>query len=396
MRYSRFGAFSAGLPALSSTSSGVLRVLHLATWYPTKDAPHAVPFIKAHFDAVAPFGEHRLVHAEVTERASFGLRWHFGQKDESRALLTGFRGPTRLREWLTLVLLTAVRVRLGRKSWDVIAIHVAWPAFRFPKVVRWLFGSPVVIIEHWSAYASDFHLDPNSKAHARMRKMFSDHPTVIAVSEGLARDIAAFAQRNDLDIRVVPNVVDDRFYPADAPPTPTLFMAANWNRFRRPFLVLDALPALIAMHPDLRLVIAGGGPQLEKMKTYVTDQDLSDHVTFLGFVQRDRIAEEMRRATLFVHPTTFETFSVVTAEAMCCGTPVLVSNVGALPELVVPGETGELTTNEPKSWRAALLAALDPKTEWDRQRIAKRAGQRFTPAAVARQLNDILSEVASQ
>lgn len=301
-----------------------------------------------------------------------------------------------MRELLTVLLLALLRLRLGRRRWDVLVIHIAWPTYRFPRLVQSLFGKKILIIEHWSAYSKNFYLDTNSKAHERMKKMFSGSAKYAAVSQRLAQDISKFSQRNDLDIRVVPNVVDDRFFFRGNDHATSIFMAANWNSFRRPFLVLRAMSDVFCSHPELKLVIAGIGPQFPAMKEFVTDQEWHDRVSFLGLVSRDRIAEEMRRARLFVHPTSHETFSVITAEAMCSGVPVLVSNVGALPELVLQGESGLLVENDDASWRAALLEALSPLRAWDRSKIAFNAKLRFAPDVVGGQLADIIAEVASR
>ena len=373
-----------------------IRVLHLSTWYPSVDAPNEVPFIKAHYEALDPYVSQSLVHVEVKEGARFGFTWKIEAGDQSEVRLLGVRGPARIREWLTLALLIALRLRLGRRSWDVLVIHIAWPTFRFPTWVKWLYGSRVVVIEHWSAYSQNFYLDPEGRAHARMRKMFSSDTPILAVSKKLADDIAAFAKRTDLDVRVLPNVVDQRFRFDCYQHSPTLFMAANWNSFRLPLLVLQAIPNLLDVCPALKVRIAGGGPQLQVMQDYVSAQVWRDRVTFLGPVGRDQIAVEMRQVTVFAHPAQYETFSVITAEAMCCGVPVVVSNVGALPELVRPDENGLLVENDDASWREALIRAFDPFTVWDREGIARSARARFSPDVVGQELADILSEMASR
>lgn len=374
-----------------------MRVLHIATWYPSSGSPFRVPFIKAHYDALAAFCQQRLVHVEVSADDGFGVECELARSNQSRLVIRGYRGPTRLREILTLLLLFIVRVRLGgRRNWDVVVVHVAWPTLRFPRIFRLLFGRRIVLIEHWSAYSRDFYLDPRSRAHARMRRMFSVDVPVVAVSKSLANDISRFAQRDDLDIRVVPNVVDDRFGFNGFEPGPSIFMAANWNSFRLPFVVLRCIPRLLVEHPNLRLVIAGAGPKLEEMKGFVGNQEWRDQVLFLGQIGREEIARQLRKATIFAHPATHETFSVITAEAMCCGVPVVVSDVGALPELVTPGVSGFLVENDEASWCRALLRALDPKKVWERDLISSSAKTRVSPNVVGKQLADILVEVVSR
>ncbi len=373
-----------------------LSILHLATWYPTSVAPFSVPFIKAHYNSLEKFVDQRLIHVEISRGGAPRFECRFETGDGSRIILHGFRGPTRIQELLTLLCLVVTSARLFFFKCDVIVIHVAWPTFRFPRLVKALFGSKVLVIEHWSAYAEDFYLDPRTKAHARMRRMFSGSTPIIAVSKRLAFDIANFAQRDDLNIRVVPNVVDGSFrYSRERIPN-SIFLAANWNSFRLPFLILNVVPDLLARHPDLQFIIAGGGPNLQRIVDFVSSKGLEKSVRILGAVSREQIAQEMNRAAIFAHPTSYETFSVITAEALSCGVPVVVSNVGALPELVTPGVNGILVENDEVSWRDALLHALVSDEAWDRERIASDAQARFSPDVVGRQLARILTEVAGQ
>lgn len=374
-----------------------LRVLHIAAWYPNEREPHVAPFVKAHYDALHPFVRQRLVHVEVkADGGPFRVHWRFGSNDTSRALLHGYRGSTRVLEWLTFFVLLAVRLRLGTRAWDVVVVHVAWPLFRFPGLFKILFGRNVVIIEHWSAYSRNFYLDPDSRAHARMRRMFSGNTSVVAVSNGLAHDILKFSQRDSLNVDVVANVVTDEFEYLDQKVLQTtILMASNWNRFRRPFLILSSMRAVWDRYPELRLVIVGGGPDLQAMREFVRREGREQQVEFLGFVDRARVAREMQRATIFAHPTVHETFSVVTAEANCCGVPVVVSDVGAIPELVTEGINGLLVRNDEGAWRCALLRALDPTMVWDRRSIAENARARYSSRVVGARLARTLAEACS-
>ena len=253
-----------------------------------------------------------------------------------------------------------------------------------------------MVVEHWSAYASNFHLNPASRAHARMRAMFDPSMPIAVVSRQLAKDIAAFCQRDDLDIHVVPNVVDARFKFRSAAHRQTLFMAANWNDFRLPFHVLHALPVMMQQYPDLTLVIAGEGPQAADMRAYVAKQVWAHRVEFLGFVLKDRIAEEMHRARVFAHPTRYETFSVITAEALTCGVPVVASRVGALPEVVASVEDGLLIENTDEAWLQALQQAWEASDSCSRQARAERAWQRYSPEAVGKQFQHIINNMLSK
>ena len=96
------------------------------------------------------------------------------------------------------------------------------------------------------------------------------------------------------------------------------------------------LAAAMALLPDAALRVAGDGPEAGLL-------DGVARVTRLGSLPGEAVRQEMSRAAVLVVPSIwYETFGLVVIEAFACGTPVIVSRIGALAELVCDGETGLL------------------------------------------------------
>ena len=85
-------------------------------------------------------------------------------------------------------------------------------------------------------------------------------------------------------------------------------------------------------HPSLRLLIAGTGPEEEKLKRLATELGLTDHVTFLGHVSDS--PEFAKALDINVLPSTSETLGYSLVEAMFASVPSVVSNVGGMKELI--------------------------------------------------------------
>jgi glycosyltransferase involved in cell wall biosynthesis len=103
------------------------------------------------------------------------------------------------------------------------------------------------------------------------------------------------------------------------------------------------LPGLLQAYRRLRdeykrdelLVLSGSKGWLwEEVYETVDRLDLADHVAFLGRVPSQDLVYLYNAARLLVHPSFYEGFGLTPLEAMTCGTPVIVSNTSALPELV--------------------------------------------------------------
>jgi glycosyltransferase involved in cell wall biosynthesis len=103
------------------------------------------------------------------------------------------------------------------------------------------------------------------------------------------------------------------------------------------------------------LKVVGTGPLERELREFASAQGLG--VDFLGMCSRERSIEIMREAAFIVVPSEwYEGFPLVVAEAYACGTPIVASRIGGLPEMVREGVTGSLF--EPKD-PSSLAGAVD-------------------------------------
>ncbi|MHB0858597.1 MAG: glycosyltransferase family 4 protein [Anaerolineae bacterium] len=174
---------------------------------------------------------------------------------------------------------------------------------------------------------------------------------VIAVSESTRTDAQRLLGIPEERITVVPNGVDDDMRPIDdaqslralrqryaLPEQIILFVGTLEPRKNLPVL-LEAYALLRARGLPHKLVIAGGkGWYYDTIDAGVRRLGLAQDVIFPGFVPQDELPLWYNAAELFVYPSLYEGFGLPPLEAMACGTPVVVSDVPALAEVV--GEAG--------------------------------------------------------
>ena len=89
--------------------------------------------------------------------------------------------------------------------------------------------------------------------------------------------------------------------------------------------------------PDIRLKVAGSPVDAEYfavLKDLITEQNLDEHVEFLGHVPANELKKLYGRCRIFVFPSTVETFGNPLVEAMACGAPIASSNTAAMPEVL--------------------------------------------------------------
>lgn len=141
-----------------------------------------------------------------------------------------------------------------------------------------------------------------------------------------------------------------------------------------PWKGIDHLITALAAVPDARLLIAGDGPDDERLRAHAAAQGdaVAARVTFLGRVPRERLALYFRAADYTVLYSGYEGLSHTLLESLLAGTPVIASDKGGNPEVVQHGQNGLLV---PYSDVPALAAALQAAFSGDmRARLAAHTG----------------------
>jgi colanic acid/amylovoran biosynthesis glycosyltransferase len=136
--------------------------------------------------------------------------------------------------------------------------------------------------------------------------------------------------------------IDKYTFRLPSPAVRTIFCAARLSPEKGLTFLLQAVAQLIARGHDLRLRLAGSGPSHERLAALASDLSIQNRVEFLGFLDEDRIIEELQNSDLFVLPSFVEGVPVSAMEAMAIGVPVIATNIAGTSELVENGSTGTL------------------------------------------------------
>ena len=134
------------------------------------------------------------------------------------------------------------------------------------------------------------------------------------------------------------------------------FIERKGHRF-----LIEALPAITKKHPQVRVIFFGQGPLRDSLETLVRDRRLDNIVQFAGF--REDIARVLPCLNMLVHPATAEGLGVSLLQAASCGIPVVASNVGGIPEIIIDRETGLLVPPEDSDALYNAIISLLEKPE---------------------------------
>ena len=126
--------------------------------------------------------------------------------------------------------------------------------------------------------------------------------------------------------------------------------------------LIAAMPKILEKYHDSKLVIAGKGGMIDELKAQVNAMGISNKVYFTGYLNSKQVVKMYKCADVAVFPSTYEPFGIVALEGMLSGTPVVVSDVGGLNEIVQHGENGMKSyAGNPNSLADSIVSLLyDP------------------------------------
>jgi len=135
-----------------------------------------------------------------------------------------------------------------------------------------------------------------------------------------------------------------------------------------------ALPAILSDQQNLRVLIGGDGQLKESIEASLQEEGLTARVDLPGWISHDDLPRYLNQLRLLVLPSYTEGLPNIILEAMACGTPVLATPVGAIPDVIIDGKTGFIMeNNSPECIAENVIRALSSP---DLEQIAEN-GRRF-------------------
>jgi L-malate glycosyltransferase len=272
-----------------------------------------------------------------------GYELHVFSFGEAQGVLEGIR-IYRLRDELPFKLGYFSEVRRVRELVDGIRpslIHAHY-ASGYGTLGRLLDFHPYIV----SAWGSDIYEFPKkSPVHRWMLiRNLAAADYLCSTSRAMANELTKFTSKA---VRITPFGVDCNMFSCATPSDngETQFVVGTVRSLEKVHgidCLLKAFALLMNKHPgwSCRLVIVGGGTMDQEYRRLARLLGLGDRVCFVGNVPHSLVAEYMRSFSVFAALSEQESFGVGILEASACGIPVVTSNVGGLPEVVVNEKTG--------------------------------------------------------
>lgn len=381
------------------------KILIVASWYPTPNAPANGIFVQDQAQALAQqydvavlaprvAGWREILQGKIGARSQLQKEGRLFVSRE-RVLAPVPRAPLLLyRKWLPAAERGFAKLLAQWGKPDLLHAHVVLPgglaAVRLGKRHK----IPVVLTEHTSPF--NVHLK-TARQRRWVQETLEHVDQVIAVSPALAQQIQAFDKT--IEIRIIGNLINtDFFVPVKTERhhlTKTHFLAIGLLTQQKGLSFLLQAAAQLRQRgiTTFELTIGGDGPERPRLERLAQSLGLADYCRFTGMLAREQVKHWMQHCEVFVLPSLHETFGLVLAEAMACGKPVIATRCGG-PEFVVTPETGILVEAGNSAALANAMADFaQGRLQFDSQNVRRSVVERFGEAAFQKTTSALYEEV---
>jgi alpha-maltose-1-phosphate synthase len=320
---------------------------------------------------------------------------------------------------------------MGGRLEDVDIVHChTWYSHFAGCLVKYLHDVPLVLTTHSLEPHRPWKAEQLGTAYHGScwveRTAYQNADGVVAVSQSMKHDVQALYGVPPARIRVIHNGIDLAQYRPRRDPAavralgidPDLPFVLFVGRITRQKGIIHLVNAIRHFHARVQVVLCAGAPDTPEVAREMEDAvararaaSAAPIVWIPEMLPRAQVITLYTHADIFVCPSVYEPFGIINLEAMACGTPVVASAVGGIPEVVEHGETGLLVTPEvrsaaeveprhPEQFSRDLAAAVNVLLD-DAELRARMAGAarerveaKFSWTSIARQTLDFYSELS--
>lgn len=379
-----------------------LNILFLASWYPNKLNPLNGNFIQKHAQAVALTHNVFTLHIIANEQPQkFDIVSKTnGTLTETTVYYKKIKGNGPLQKYLKLrrrhdaYILGYKKISKQHKI-DLVHLNVSFPAGLFAVYLNNKLNIPFIVSEHWTAF-----LKHTPKFNAYEKKWISnilDKAKVICpVSEYIKKSMMQYAP--NAAYQVIPNVVNTNiFKPTTSKPNNAkkkLLHISNLRDEQKNITgIIHTIKKLSEQRKDFTLTIAGEGNSKKYLQLINELNIPKGIINFEGKKTDQQIAQLFHAHDVFVLFSNYETFSVVIAEAWCCGTPIISSVCGGLTNEINSDSGLTVEKGNTADLQEKINQFLDDKVSFNLNTISEKSQQQYSYNAVNEKFSSIYNQV---
>ncbi len=382
-------------------------VLALPGWYPTWLDPMPGDFNHRHVKAAALYKPQLVLYiGKDTSGTLKTITTQYLQVSESHAEIIVLYPAEKWNSW-DVIQSNATYIKLLYKYAHLIKEQCGLPQLLHCYIVLrgglggWLLARlwhlPYVLTENWTIY---YPADPgylrkrNIVFRSLVKKILKRATRFLPVTSNLNQQVNHLV--GHVPFTIIPNVVDTAlFHLQETTKGEEVFKFVHVSTMeyqKNPEGLLRAFKAFHYQFPQAKLIMVGPFPA--SVKVYAQSLHLTNgQVEFTGSVPYQRVAEIIKHANALVLFSRYENLPCVILEALCCGLPVISTDVGGISEVINETNGMLVPTEQEQLLSDALIHVFAQYHLYDKKKIAETSVERFSYDAVGQQMNAVYNEL---
>ena len=328
------------------------KVLHLAKWYPNKVEPLLGIFIQKHIQSVQESYDHKVISIYQTNTINSNIHRKVNYLNSTEEVIFYHKKG----------LLNKIRVLY--KVWKeikkiqphLIHAHVMGWTSTLAYFISNTNQTPFLISEHWSGYHKKGYAQLKSISKILRKKSAKHANQICVVSKFLKEDMIKCGLKGNYTI--IENVADGIALEIEKNKTFSFVFAGDLVQETKNVKgIIEAFSEVLKQHKDIKLDIIGDGKDLKNYNALSNRLKLNNHVSFHGNRNNDYVIKTLSQSHVLILNSYFETFSIICAEALLCGIPVIATRCGG-PESYLNEKTGILIDIDNKKQLTTAMGSI--------------------------------------
>ena len=374
-------------------------ILWLVSWYPSKEDRFLGDFIQRHARAAAIFHNIQVIYVcdsddqsseEITQ--STGLTEQVIYIQKKKGIVNRI-----LKQWSwRKAYLDAVQQYINKNGKpDMVHVHVPWKAGIIALQLKKKYNLNYIISEHWGIYnrsVEDNYFKQPVYRRNFIAAVFKNARLFISVSSFLAESVTRILERKESII--IPNVVDTSlFYYSPYKKEPFTFIhVSNMVPLKNVVGILKAFRELVKSEANARLLLIGNKKKELEFQLEYADL-INKNIFFIGEISYPDVAYHMRESHALIINSIMENAPCVISEALCCGLPVIATNVGGVPEMVDEANGKLIPVNDENALVIAMKEMISAYNKYDQRSISKTASEKYGYSTISNAFNDVYNSL---
>lgn len=307
-----------------------MKILHLAKWYPNREEPLLGIFVQKHIQSVQKYGNNKVINIYQTDSINKNIERVVKQTNGVEEIIFYYK------KGLLNKMQVLWHVWKEMKTTQVQLIHAH--VMGWPSILAYFSPTPYLISEHWSGYRNRHFSKLNFITKLFIRKASKKANSICTVSDFLKKDMLTCGIKGNYI--TVENVVEGTPISVEKNKNFNFIFAGDLIQETKNVKgILEAFAELSKIHKDIRLDIIGDGIDRKNYEHLANSLGIKKQTTFHGNQSNEYVFKTLSQAHVLILNSYFETFSVICAEALLCGIPVVSTKCGG-PESFLDEKSG--------------------------------------------------------